>query len=548
MYSSFYGFREKPFSMTPDTSFLFLSKNHQEAFAHLLYGINSQGGFIELAGEVGSGKTTVLRTLMNQLDREKYTTALIFNPCLSALELLQSISKEYGLPADEMMNARLIGTLNEFLLKENAAGRTVVLVVDEAQNLSPAVLEQIRLISNLETEKSKLIQILLAGQPELETILNRPEMRQIRQRITVQYYLKPMDYDDTVAYINHRIGAAGGDGRVVFAKSALKRIFHYSRGLPRLINIACDRALLAGYTKNAFVISGRMAALAINDLNSMSKRWWPMKRSIPAGLILIALLCGAGIYLYAGNVIDRIVSEDARLSAATRKITMNVLPTGTAIGLEEFAAGARAELTKSGRKENIAAVFNAVAPLLGISPLSGGEEVSSLDQVFRDREVQLYRYQGNLGGLLRLNRPAVLEINIQGLKDARYIALTGQNDNRLLIGPPVLGKSPLTAQELETLWTGRSYIPWKNVHKIPIIGKIGTQGEGIKRLQVLLQDAHVYRGNLSGVFDKETKEAVRKFQLAQGIDPDGIAGSQTLFQLYCTLDSGAVRLPGKKSP
>ena len=176
MYSSFYGFREKPFSMTPDTSFLFLSKNHEEAFAHLLYGINSQGGFIELAGEVGSGKTTVLRTLLNQLDREKYTTALIFNPCLSALELLQSISKEYGLPADEMMNARLIGTLNEFLLQENAAGRTVVLVVDEAQNLSPAVLEQIRLISNLETEKSKLIQILLVGQPELETILNRPEI------------------------------------------------------------------------------------------------------------------------------------------------------------------------------------------------------------------------------------------------------------------------------------------------------------------------------------------------------------------------------------
>lgn len=543
MYVSFYGFCEKPFSMTPDTSFLFLSKNHKEAFAHLLYGIDSRGGFIELAGEVGSGKTTVLRTLMNQLDREKYTTALIFNPCLSALELLQSISKEYGLPADEMTNAKLISNLNEFLLGENAAGRTVVLVVDEAQNLSPAVLEQIRLISNLETEKSKLIQILLVGQPELETILNRPEMRQIRQRITVQYYLKPMDYDDTVAYIHHRLAAAGDNGRVVFSKSALRRIFRYSQGLPRLINIACDRALLAGYMKDSFVISGRMAALAVADVNGMAKRGRQMKPGIVTGLVLVVLLFSAGIYLYAGGVIGRLVSDGAGLTAAPRKAATAATPASD----EEFTARARAALTKSDSKENIVHVFNAIARLQGVSPLSGGEDVSSLDKVFRDREVQLHRYQGNLGSLLRLNRPAVLELNSPGAKDVRYIVLSGLNGDRLFIEPPILEKSILTAEELEKLWTGLGYIPWKNVHRIPVLGKIGTRGEGVQRLQILLKDAHVYQGDPSGVFDKDTKEAVRKFQMAHGIDPDGIAGNQTLFQLY-GLEPSAVHLTDKRSP
>ena len=217
MYLDFYALREKPFSLTPDPRFVFLSKKHKETFAHLLYGINSRAGFIVLTGEVGSGKTTVLRALLNQLDEDHYRTALIFNPCLSPNELLQSINREFDIPIDNSSRTSALDTLNLFLLQQNAEGRTVVLVIDEAQALEAPVLEQIRLISNLETDREKLIQIVLAGQPEFGQVLQRKEMRQLSQRITVRYHLQPMDFPDTVAYITHRIRenpwAGGGSAR-----------------------------------------------------------------------------------------------------------------------------------------------------------------------------------------------------------------------------------------------------------------------------------------------------------------------------------------------
>jgi len=210
MYCHYFGFREKPFNITPNPRFLYLSKNHKEAFAHLLYGINSHAGFIELTGEVGTGKTTVLRTILEQLDDDSHRTAIILNPCLSALELLRNINREFGIAHEGLENGALLEELNRFLLQENRAGRTIVLVIDEAQNLAPAVLEQIRLISNLETESDKLIQILLAGQPELNTLLARAELRQLAQRITVRYHLLPMDFEDSSSYIRHRLQVAGG--------------------------------------------------------------------------------------------------------------------------------------------------------------------------------------------------------------------------------------------------------------------------------------------------------------------------------------------------
>src|SRR6185369_8147352 len=193
MYLDFYGFSETPFSLSPNPRLIFFSKTHKEAFALLLYGINKRYGFIELTGEVGTGKTTVLRTLLGQLDDEKYRTALIFNPSLSAGDLMRAINREFGIPCQSANIAELIGELNRFLLVENSAGRTVVLIIDEAQNLAPDVLEQIRLISNLETDTAKLIQIILAGQPELGRLLEKPELRQINQRIALRYNLHPLD-------------------------------------------------------------------------------------------------------------------------------------------------------------------------------------------------------------------------------------------------------------------------------------------------------------------------------------------------------------------
>jgi len=287
MYSDHYGFSERPFALTPNPAFIFLSTRHQEAFAHLLYGIDTHAGFIELSGEVGTGKTTVIRTFLNQLDPETHRTALIFNPTISPLGLLQGITREFGLPCESTEKSELLETLNRFLLDENRAGHTVVLVIDEAQNLSAEVLEQIRLISNLETERDKLIQIVLVGQPELRRLLARQELRQLDQRITVRYHLEPMGLDDTQNYIRHRIRiAAGGREPVTFSTGAVKKIFGFSGGLPRLINAACDRALLLAYTLEAREVSPAMAATAIADVRSESRR--PvLKRRLAAVAVMI---------------------------------------------------------------------------------------------------------------------------------------------------------------------------------------------------------------------------------------------------------------------
>jgi len=273
MYQNYFGFREPPFTLTPNPEFLFLSRCHQEAYAHLLYAIESKAGFIELSGEVGTGKTTIVRTLLTQLAPEAYKSALIFNPTLSPLGLLQEINREFGIFSASSETRELHQALNEFLLKENGEGRTVVLVIDEAQNLSRDVLEQIRLISNLETEREKLIQIVLVGQPELRVLLARDDLRQLKQRITVRYHLDRMDEKDIHAYIRHRIRiAAEGKEPVSFSKAAVKKIARSSRGLPRLINSICDRALLLAYTKDAREISAQMAAVAIADLSKEIKR------------------------------------------------------------------------------------------------------------------------------------------------------------------------------------------------------------------------------------------------------------------------------------
>lgn len=301
MYQEYFGFREPPFTLTPNPEFLFLSRCHQEAYAHLLYAIESRAGFIELSGEVGTGKTTIIRTLLGQLSPDKYCSALIFNPTLSPLGLMQEINREFGLPFAVTETRELHQLLNEFLLRENGADRTVVLVIDEAQNLSRDVLEQVRLISNLETAKEKLIQIVLVGQPELRGILAREDLRQINQRITVRYHLDSMDAGDIHAYIRHRVRvAAEGREPVTFSPAAVKRIARYSRGLPRLINGVCDRALLLAYTTDAKEITASMAATAIADLAKTAKSS-PAKVMFACLLVLAVTATATLFYFHSRN-------------------------------------------------------------------------------------------------------------------------------------------------------------------------------------------------------------------------------------------------------
>ena len=266
MYETHFGLTEKPFNLTPNPRFLYLSRTHQEALAHLRYGLENRVGFIAVTGEVGTGKTTILRSLFSQLDQERFRLALVFNPCLNPLELLRAVNHEFGLPAQGNDGLALLDELNGFLLAENHAGRTPVLVIDEAQNLAAEVLEQIRLLSNLETERDKLVQIVLVGQPELDELLDRQELRQLAQRIAVRCRLEPLDPIETCAYVQHRLQVAGVFGEL-FDAAALTAVYRWSRGLPRLINVLCDRALLCAYAGNQYLISKVEVRQATTELN-----------------------------------------------------------------------------------------------------------------------------------------------------------------------------------------------------------------------------------------------------------------------------------------
>ena len=277
MYTDFLGIKEKPFSITPDPRFLYMSKGHQEALAHLMFGILESGGFVVLTGEVGTGKTSICRCMLEQQPAE-VEVALILNPVLTRLELLATICDEFGIsyPSDNQSAKPLIDGLNRYLLKAHAKGKHCVLMIDEAQNLEPEVLEQVRLLTNLETEKKKLLQIILVGQPELNDLLRRRDMRQLNQRITARYHLAPLREEEVRAYIRHRLSVAGMK-RSIFSPEALSAIFRASQGVPRLINIICDRALLAAYVAEQGYIDKKMALAAAREVLG------PGARAEPAG-------------------------------------------------------------------------------------------------------------------------------------------------------------------------------------------------------------------------------------------------------------------------
>jgi len=323
MYTAFYGLREKPFALSPDPRFLFLAESHREALAHLLYGIEQGEGFIAITGEVGTGKTTLCRTLLGRLGADT-DVAFLFNPKLSALELLQSIHVELGLPGTATSWRVLVEELNRFLVERKRAGKRVLLIIDEAQNLEAETLEQIRLLSNLETETSKLIQIVLLGQPELDEKLDAPELRQLRQRITVRWRLGALDADETAAYVRHRLRIAAGAERDLFREPALRELLRVSGGIPRLVNVLCDRALLAGFGTGARAIGADLIEHAARELHLAAggapRRLTPPARPprrlpmVAAAAAMIVLGVGLGIALL--RQLDRRASRDGAAPAA----------------------------------------------------------------------------------------------------------------------------------------------------------------------------------------------------------------------------------------
>ncbi len=271
MYAAYFGLKENPFKLTPEPRYLFLSEPHRDVLLYLAYGIKERKGFVLISGGIGTGKTTICRTLLNLLDSHpSVETALIFNTAISDLELLEAIVKEFGIeiPRETGTKKAYVDALNDFLLKNFAAGKNAVLLIDEAQNLSHSVLEQIRMLSNLETEKEKLLQIILIGQPELKTMLTLPALQQLNDRITVRYDLIPLSADEVIAYIEHRLRVAGGPGKVKFTKGAYRAVYDFSEGVPRRINALCDRAFLIAYTKNISKIDRWIIRHAARDIGS----------------------------------------------------------------------------------------------------------------------------------------------------------------------------------------------------------------------------------------------------------------------------------------
>ncbi|MCX5681230.1 MAG: AAA family ATPase [Candidatus Omnitrophica bacterium] len=266
MYKKFYGLKENPFNVTSDPSFFFSSTHHAEAFSHLVYGIQQRKGIILITGEVGTGKTILCRTLLNQLDQQT-KTAFILYPNFSELQLLQMVIRDFGITIKSSNKAVIINALNEFLLHETNQGHNVVLIIDEAQNLKESQLEQIRLLSNLETEKDKLLQIILVGQPELCDKLQLTSLRQLNQRITIRNHIRPLERPELKSYITHRLNVAGAQKPINFTDETLEEIYLYSSGTPRLINIICDRALLAGFVAEVWTIDYNIIKKCIEEIS-----------------------------------------------------------------------------------------------------------------------------------------------------------------------------------------------------------------------------------------------------------------------------------------
>lgn len=330
MYKNFFGFKERPFKLVPDPAYLFLSKSHEVALAHLNYAVIQGEGFVEITGEIGTGKTTLCRAFLENLD-DKTKAAYIFNPKLNSIQLLKAINDEFGISSHADNTKDLIDTLNVFLIEKKSKGANVILVIDEAQTLDNEVLEQIRLLSNLETTKHKLLQIVLVGQPELEERLDSRELRQLGQRITLSSQLIPLSYKEVIQYIQHRIGIASGKPSVKFARAAYQAIYRYSSGIPRLINIVSDRALITAYVHEQEKITGDIVKAAIKELAGRGDIKRYSFRSRKRAMTKIQMLDGerfesTDIFLTVDELSERLKVHKSWIYAQTRQTGSNAIP------------------------------------------------------------------------------------------------------------------------------------------------------------------------------------------------------------------------------
>jgi general secretion pathway protein A len=563
MYLSFFGFKEPPFKLSPDPRFFFSSKKHQEAFSHILYGLKERKGFIVVTGEVGTGKTTLCRLLLAKLD-PTVRTALLFNPQLTTVELLQSINQDFGLKGDGQTKKALLDELNRFLLDLLAQGGNALLIIDEAQLLTTECLEEIRLLSNLETDQSKLIQILLIGQPELKEKLSQHALRQLRQRISIMYEIEPLDREEVTAYIESRIEVAGGKEKVSFAPKAIDRIYAFSNGFPRLINVVADQALLAAYVANTTFISETLVKQAVEELKKVdatAPSRLPAKQTaflsryaVAWGLALLVPILLAGL-LWKGGLFSQETVRVETVQARPSPEMASPDPVGgftDTVVMKEGAAGSPAPaavnpvinipepspakplLDPDGiyRVETLAETEKgAYLTLLNLlTPLPSQEKWREMSmgevlQWLRENNIETYPLPLTMKKVLAFDSPLLFSFREEA--GHRYQVLVKIEGEEALLYDPLDGRKRVPLRELTAAWKGSGVLLWRQMEGLALpFRKVGPD-PSVQKIQEVLTKEGLYRGPTDGLWGPQTAKALRFFQQKEGLEEDGLFGTET---------------------
>jgi len=566
MYNHFFGFQERPFKLVPNPAYLYLSKSHEEALAHLNYTVTDGEGFVEITGDVGTGKTLLCRTFLENLGPD-IDFAYIFNPRMDALDLLRAINDEFGVAAHHDSKKALVDALNAFLMEKKAQGRRVILLIDEAQNLSKDVLEQIRLLSNLETTKDKLLQIILVGQPELSEMLDSYELRQLGQRISLSCRLSALSFDETRQYIAHRLSVAAQKPAEIFSNAAIRRIYRFSRGVPRLINIACDRALLTAYGRNQRRVTGRTGRTALLELATRGainretiiapgrKRVLALAALCAVLMIALAYQSGVGNYFVQMGIRGRagVSSPDGRkVPHAEPEKPSDVLPkVSPAESLPltpepEISAAIPPEPSAnfqerliSTRSASQKTAFINLLKCWGIDPKqqSGIDEIQN-DMTFfplaaRQNGLTAMAVDQNLSRLVALNLPAILKfVHPLDRRPVYALLVKASPDAMTLIfdetGQPMEASIP----EVMHWFSGTGFVFWKNFYNYTGMVAASASEESIIALKLHLRDIGYDDIPINGLFDVKTQDIIKEIQARHGIPVDGFVGALTQIALY----------------
>lgn len=533
MYLRYFGLNETPFSITPDPAFVYLSPRHRDALAHLLYGIGKggSGGFVQLTGEVGTGKTTLCRCLLEQIP-EGTRIALLLNPLVTPRELLAAVSEELEIDISESIDSTrlLVDGLNRYLLDAHARGERVVVVIDEAQNLSPEALEQVRLLTNLETSKEKLLQIVLLGQPELRELLQRRNLRQLAQRITARFHLSPLGPKDTHLYIRHRMQVAGAQ-RNPFRRSAMNALYQRSQGIPRLINIIADRSLIAAFVKERMDVTAAMVHAAANEVQlgerQVKRVRWPWLVAALAVLVIGVLLVAKFSDLYSPaeppglQPVDSALPMPAGESPLQTAIVAPIkLDSAVAPVDNELPAALDADWLENHQYlvwQGLASVWNQPGAAFAIQAACNGDD--SLGYA-------CLRDQGNWLKIKRLGLPVMLVLQQE---TRSFLLLHGVDDNRLLVGS-MDQLITVSKDSVESRWLGAYLVAWPQAPGWPAMVARGDTGPAVATIMEMAMLVDLpYHGEQ--VFDAAFELWLKGFQLRNGLNADGIVGRNTLLHL-----------------